>query len=542
MANQCCALAAIALALSMGVAMRAVAAPTSEAYKIEQIVAPSAFHGVHGLAFDKQGRLFAGSVSGQAIYSVDTATGKAAVVVGPPDGMADDMVFLADGTLVWTSISQNMVRARKGDGPVRVLANDLRSVNSIAVRKDGRLFVAQVFGGDGLWELDPAGEKPPRNILKDIGGLNGFDIGTDGMIYGPLWFKRQVVKIDPDSGALAVVADGFGTPAAANFDSKGNLYVLDTARGELLLVNVANGEKKVVARLATSLDNLAIDSQDRVFVSNMADNGVQEFDPRTGRVRQVVKGALANPRMLAVAAGASSDQVFVADIFAYRVVDGRSGKVTDLSRAFAAGRDTLAFVLTVGAGSKHGIALDTEGTLQVTEADSNRVIKRVSGLPGISAVLELPDGSYLLAEVSSGRITRLTGNDAAARQQVATGLEAPQALALAGPNAIYVLEAGAGQITRVELDTGSRQMIAKNLVRPNGLAVDSSGNLYSIELGQQRLVRIDSKTGAVKPVATGLPVGAPGLGNFSAGLAAGARGVLYVSSDIENSLYRLTPR
>ena len=104
-------------------------------------------------------------------------------------------------------------------------ADNLPGANSINYRKsDGRLFMGQVFQGDGLWELDPTGVKPPRNILKNIGGLNGFDFGADGWIYGPLWLKKQVVRVNPDTGELKVVAEGFQTPAAANFDSKGNLY------------------------------------------------------------------------------------------------------------------------------------------------------------------------------------------------------------------------------------------------------------------------------------------------------------------------------
>src|SRR6185295_10583300 len=102
--------------------------------------------------------------------------------------------------------------------------------------------------------------QPARMILKDLGGFNGFDIGPDGKLYGPLWFKHQVVRIDPDTGKLDVIAEGFDTPAAANFDSKWNLYVLDTARGQLVRVDIRSGKKQVVAKLATSLDNLAIDS------------------------------------------------------------------------------------------------------------------------------------------------------------------------------------------------------------------------------------------------------------------------------------------
>jgi len=169
------------LCLAILCADKTLAKPiASEGYSIKELVAGSEFCGVHGLGIDNKDKLYAGSVVGRRVYSVDIDTGKASVLVGPSKGMADDMEFLSDGTLVWTSISQNAVRARSPDGEIRDLANPLVSVNSIAFREsDERLFVAQVFGGDGLWEIDINGEKPPRNILKNIGGLNGFDIGPD---------------------------------------------------------------------------------------------------------------------------------------------------------------------------------------------------------------------------------------------------------------------------------------------------------------------------------------------------------------------------
>ena len=40
----------------------------------EALVAPSSFTGVHGLAVDKQGRLLAGSVVGNAMWQVDRQT------------------------------------------------------------------------------------------------------------------------------------------------------------------------------------------------------------------------------------------------------------------------------------------------------------------------------------------------------------------------------------------------------------------------------------------------------------------------------------
>src|ERR1044071_3244471 len=77
------------------------AEPTSERYQLDRLVPASSFHGVHGLAFDAHDVLYAGSVVGHSIYRVDTKTGAVTTFVGAPEGMADDLVFLADGTVAW---------------------------------------------------------------------------------------------------------------------------------------------------------------------------------------------------------------------------------------------------------------------------------------------------------------------------------------------------------------------------------------------------------------------------------------------------------
>ena len=73
-------------------------------YKIQILVPGSYFHGIHGLAFDSQDNLYAGSVVGQSIYHVDTDTGDVNVFIGPPNGMADDLEFGPDGRIYYTSI------------------------------------------------------------------------------------------------------------------------------------------------------------------------------------------------------------------------------------------------------------------------------------------------------------------------------------------------------------------------------------------------------------------------------------------------------
>jgi sugar lactone lactonase YvrE len=496
------------------------AQPTSERYQLDRLVPPSEFHGVHGLAFDAQGVLYAGSVVGHSIYRVETATGAVNSFVGAPDGMADDLVFLADGTVVWTSIQHGVVRARKGDGPIRKLA-DLVSVNSINVRKDGRLFVAQVFGGDALWEIDPAGAKPPRLILKDLGGFNGFDVGPDGKLYGPLWFKQQVVRIDPDNGKLDVVADGFHTPAAANFDSKWNLYVLDTARGEVVRVDIRSGKKQVVARLATALDNLAIDSRDRVFVSNMADNGIQEVDVNKGTARQVVKGALAIPLGIAAVADGTRDMLYVADVFSLRTVDSAQGKVTDVARSHAA--DTpIGYPVAITANQRHVIVTNNEGHA--------------------GNAIEMPSGALIVAETTRGKLSRIVGTgEREQRSEIVVDLAAPLGLAIAGDSAVYVSEMAAGRVSRIDVNSGARRVIAEGLDRPQGIATDGSAVLV-VEAGKRRLVRIEPGSSAVEVIARDLPIGLANVPITLAGVAVGAGGTFYVTSDVENSIWRLRPK
>jgi sugar lactone lactonase YvrE len=512
------------------------AEPTSERYQLDRLVPASNFHGVHGLAFDAHDVLYAGSVVGHSIYRVDTKTGAVTTFVGAPEGMADDLVFLADGTVAWTSIQHGVVRARKGpdlNAPIVKLA-DLISVNSINVRKDGRLFAAQVFGGDGLWEIDPAGAKPPRLILKDLGGFNGFDIGPDGKLYGPLWFKHQIVRIEPDTGKLDVIADGFETPAAANFDSKWNLYVVDTARGEVVRVDIRSGKKQVVAKVATSLDNLAIDSHDRLFVSNMADNGIQEIDVRSGSARQVVKGTLAIPLGIAAITEAGRDTLYVADTFALRTVDGAHGKVTDIARSHAAGTP-IGYPVAVTANQRNVIVTNNEGPVQRYERTTMRLMQSWNDTHAGNAI-EMPSGALIVAATTLGKLSKISANEQ--RTDLAADLAAPVGLAIASDTAVYVSEMAAGRVSRVDVNSGARRVIAQGLDRPQGIATDGSAVLV-VEAGKGRLLRIEPGNAAVEVIARDLPVGLENVPITLSGVAVGAGGTLYVTSDIENSIWRL---
>lgn len=521
---------------AVGAAVLLAGPAAAETWKVERLVPGSEFHGVHGVRFAPSGELYAGSVAGQSLYAVDVETGKVRLVEGPPHGMADDIAFGPGGQVVWTAISEGVVYSRRGDGPVEALAK-LASINSIAFSRDGkRLFAAQVFGGDDLWELDPAGKTPPRRIRAAMGGFNSFWPGPDGKLYGPLWFKGQVVKVDPDTGDVQVVAQGLKTPASVKFDSKDRLYVIDTATGELIRIDRATGGKTVVAKLSPSLDNFAVGPGDRLYVSNMADNAIHEVDPETGRVRQVVKGALAFPADLAAADG----RLYVADVFAFRTVDARTGRVADLDRVHAAGTH-LEYPVGVAVGRERVLlASSPTGTVMAYDRATGAHRKTWHGLAAPADVLELPDGDLLVAELGAGRLSRLKGDAAV---PIAQGLAGPTSLAAAGGEEVYVAETAAGRIVRIHAATGAKVVVAEGLALPKGLAVLPDGRVVTLEMGARRATAVDPKTGARTVLADNLPLGlvtqpVP----LAGGVAADAAGVVYVSSDVENAIYRLSPR
>jgi len=508
----------------------------------EAVVAPSSFTGVHGLAIDKQGRLLAGSVVGNAIWEVDRTTGAAKILVGGPEGQADDIAIGPKGEMAWTNYLQGAVRIRDNDqSPSRVIASGLPGLNSLDFdRRNGKLYATQVFLGDALYELDPSGAKPPRLIAKDLGGLNGFEVGPDGMIYGPLWFKRSVVRVDPADGSVSVISASFETPAAANLDGKGNVWVVDTATGELSKVALDTGARQVVAKLATALDNLAIAPDGTVYVSNMADNGIQAINPDTGAVRQLTRGAVAVPSGIKVDGGT----MWVADVFAYRQVDLASGKVTDLKRMQSS---DMEYPFALGLSSQRvALASWFTGTVQLVNRATGQTETMLHGWKAPYDALPLEDGGLLVAEIATGNITLASGPDYANRKVVASGLAGPVQMVLGPDGQLYVSEA-AGNVQRINLKDGSKTAVASGLALPEGLAFTPWGSLVVAEAAAGRLTEIDLAAGTRRTVADKLPIGlsgGPGMPPpyVATGVAVGADGAVYFSANRNNAIYRVRPQ
>jgi sugar lactone lactonase YvrE len=511
-------------------------------YKVEQVVKPSPMHGIHGLAFGPDGALYAASITGHSIYRIDVRTGAVSTFLGPPRATADDLAFAPDGSIAWTGASQAAVLMRGRDGKIRTVAQDMPGVNAINFTRNGRLFFTRIFGGDGLYEADPDGTKPVRVVAEKIGGLNAFQIAADDALYGPLFFRGKIVKVDIETGAMTDVAAGFQTPSAVKIEADGHLVALDYNKGDVVRVDPKTGEKTVLATLPPPVDNLAIAKDGTIYVSSTAYNGITAIDPKTLATRRITWGDISAPGLLATIEQDGHEQILLADAWGPRVYDPATGAVTPIKRgpgAFGAmgiGATRDSFILSNSGANG--------GTVQVLDRMSGQVLANLTNFGVPYDVKPLGDG-FVVADYAVGRLTKVANDQARTRTTFAWNFDGPVGLADGGNGIFYVAEYG-GRISRVDSRSNEHSTVIEGLDAPEGIALAPDGRLIVAEVGERRVLAVDIATGRARILADKLPIGldvgpqvpAPFL---PTGVAVTRDGAIYVAGDIDNSLLRLTP-
>ena len=317
------ALASLAAACAGGMGSRAPS-PTAD-YRVETLVPGGPLHGAKGITFGPDGYLYVCSVYAQSVYRVDVTTGKVTVAVGPPHGESDDVAFSPDGTMAWTALPSGELRAQHPGGEPFVMAKKLPLINPLGYTDDGRLFAAQI-GIDRFLEIDVSGEQPPRLIAKGIGHLNSFDINSDNQLYGPLAGIGTLARIDLATGKLTPIATDQSMLSAVELDADGQIYAVGWATGELFRFDENTGARTLIATLEPPLDNLAINAEG-IYISLPASGRIVRIDPDTGAQSIIVPGNMGIPGGLALTAVDGKETLLVADDFAFRWVDTKTGKI-----------------------------------------------------------------------------------------------------------------------------------------------------------------------------------------------------------------------
>jgi uncharacterized protein (TIGR03437 family) len=363
----------------------------------------------------------------------------------------------SDGHLLVADSGNSRIRRLRRDGRVDIAVPSTRDLpldrpTGLARLADGSILISDTRG-DYLWQISPQG----ASSVLAVGGRD-VAVSASGAVItaGGSWLRR----INPNGLIDILIGNQFQTwrgdagpalaarlnrPQSVVGDSKGNLYVADTAnhrvrciRPDGIITTVAgNGEQgfRGDRALATeaflnSPTYLAVDAFDNIYVSDTGNHRVRVFTP--GGVIQTVAGT----------------------------------GLTDFSADGALATLTNLF-------SPAGLAFDRSGNLYVAERGRHRIRRfplggRVSTIAGSS----------------------LRGNSGDGQEAVTASLNGPGAIGLDSQGNLYIVDAGNNSIRSVDSSTGLIRTLRRDLKGPEGIAVTPGGTLYFTESLRQRVQQL----------------------------------------------------
>ena len=546
------ALAMVVATLGMGFPVcRAPAANTDVETILRSVPIPQS----NGVTFDSQDHMIIASVAIPAILVMDTRTGKIIrEFKGPLITSPDDVTVGKDGSIYFTDVHTGNIGRISTEGEVSVIENIGPWVNSIRLSPAGdQLFVGHCIGADRLTVIDLTGKTKPRVIAEGIGWPNSMSFGPDGRLYTPLNMKRQVVRWNTDTGESEVVVNLEGIPSSVKFDSKGRMLISEFLKGRVSRFDLATKELTVLSdKLGTGLDNVGVDSTDRIFGASNNYGGINEI-LADGSLRELSPLGLLTPSGLTVMQGSSGEQLALADYANVHFYDIESMKeVRTLSTGFYPHvkddkelGEAMNFVLpfTVAVDDAKLIATSyISNAVSVFDLQQNRVTRNIEGNTPINAIGF--GGDIVVAELKTESVVSIAPNGE--RRTLASGISVPSGLA-ARQKDLWAADWSKGQILKVVSDGKVLErpsVLVEGLAQPEGMAVAPDGSILVVESGAGRLLKVDPSNGKAAVLTDKLTTGLKGPStvpptNYFSAVAVGADGSIYVSCDAGREVVRL---
>jgi len=501
--------------------------------KMEEFVTGAKIAGVNGIHFGPDGMLYAASVAGSDISVIDTNAKKIIKTYGVFDGVIgpDDVAFNSKGEFYWTSILTGEVAGFDKNGNKIIAGNPGIGVNPITFSDNDRLFVAQCFYDNGLFELDPKGTLEPRLILDNIGefcGLNGMDWGPDGRLYGPRWFNNEVISIDVDTGELKKEASGFNVPAAVKFNSKGELFVLDTGAGKVF--KVVDGKNEEIALIDQGLDNFAINADDEIFVSSYSEGSIVKITEDS--IEDILPGGIAHAGGLAVI----DENIMIADIQSVKAYNSNDGKEAwnykNTFRVSPIGANTA-----ISSFGDYAILTSwVDNSLKIMKPDTGEIIESLESLNMPVSATKFQD-SIAVAMHGDKSIT-LLNFDGRAPRILADGFLAPTHV-VNYEGGLLVSDRERGELIKIDVN-GMKSVLVDNLNSPEGIAI--KGNSIFVFEGDTGEIKeiLNDEISVIAKVLPGTPAQSilqPPSVIFN-GIVA-HNDYLYIAGEVEKILFRL---
>lgn len=600
------------------------------------------YNGPLGLDADAAGNLYVADTDNHMIRKIapngTTTTVAGNGLPGYQDGVGTgaqfhqptDVAVAADGTLYVADNENDCIRKISPDGEVSTFAGApgnggfadgqgasarFSSPTGVAIGSDGHVYVADTKN-NRIRHIDADGVVTTVAGTGAAGKTNG--AGESATFHTPtdLAFKDDatVVVSDAGNGLIRSIASSgqvsnylatiFKQPHGLAFDASGNLYVSENSGHMIRKVTPAKAVSVLAGGDRGFLESVGGSAQFNAPAGlAVIDNKVFVADALNHRIRQVALGFTASvttyaggkmrfadgqgtaalfnqPEGLALG---KDGTLYVADSanFRLRAVSPSGAVRTELGGLYGG---TLGYPLNLSFKDIKGLAVDTAGTLFLTDSADRTVRKFAFGVlttlagnadgdagAGFSwprGLTVTPDGtifvvdgnSHLVRRVASnGTITTFAGKVDGFADGPATvaKFSSPHAIARDGLGNFYVADAGNNRIRKIAPD-GTVSTLAggergdadgpgtsARFRGPEGLALAPDGAVIVADTGNHRLRRI-ATDGTVTTLAGSSQGHADGPGNqarFSSpvSVVVDGQGVIYVTDFATHCIRKVAP-
>jgi streptogramin lyase len=363
-------------------------------------------------------------------------------------------------------------------------------------------------------------------LADDLAMPNAFAMGPDGALWFPQVVAGEIWRYDLDSRSLERRFTDLATPTAVKFDAQGRLLTSEGGSGRLTRFDITTGARETVIQVNPGIDNFAIATDGRLFVSHFTDGRVAEV---SGGVERILSpSGLVGPFGLDRMPDGS---LLSADALAVNQTDP-GGEPRVIMSLLA---DLPAMAVDVAHHGDDPLVLLARG--QVLRRRGPGRYDSVAGrLAGATSLTSARGGGAWLVESGAGRVSRIDGEGG--MEPVVEGLERPQSVAEAADGTLWVTRAGGVSAVR------GGEVIARHdgFETPQGVAVAGS-TVVVADPARRALVGLDPASGQRRDLARNLPLGLAVAGaraphSYSPLLGDGD-GVL-VGCDGDGSIRRLT--
>lgn len=307
----------------------------------------------------------------------------------------------------------------------------------------------------------------------------------------------------------------------------------------IVRINMTTGATEPFATVPYGIDNFIFDAQDRLFASFLGEGTIAEVKP-DGTLRMLGPAGLVMPGGIAVAARPDGESVFVGNFWNLHEFDGATGKLR--RKVDSLGPGTVAVD-----GENMVLSNWFSNSVLVWNPQTQKVLEEYYDFKTPLNAVRF-QGDLVVTELGSGSVVRASAADPKQRTTLVKGLGVPAGLAVS-KDELWVSDRATGKVW--QLAAGGKvlaepKLAASGLDRPEGMALAPGGRLLVAETGTGRLVAIDLGTGALSVIAEKLgfnPAGPEGIipTGVMSSVAVSPSGVLYVTGDLANVVYRIAP-